>query len=234
MKIQVVILAGGMATRLGELTKNRPKSLVAIQGKPFLAYQLELLKDHEISDIVLCIGHLGGQIRKAFGDGSNYGVHLTYSLEDEPLGTAGALKNAAPYLNDTFLVIYGDSYLLLDFMKIYAYFLTQQKLSLDTVFRNNDAFDASNIVIRDNMVEVYSKSEKTPDMVYIDCGAVIFHKEVLQLIPEDHFYSLEELFLRLIEKEQLLAFEVKERFYEIGSPQGLKDFEAFIQRRLKK
>ena len=234
MKIQVVILAGGMATRLGELTKNRPKSLVAIQGKPFLAYQLELLKDHEISDIVLCIGHLGGQIRKAFGDGSNYGVHLTYSLEDEPLGTAGALKNAAPYLNDTFLVIYGDSYLLLDFVKIYAYFLTQQKLSLDTVFRNNDAFDASNIVIRDNMVEVYSKSEKTPDMVYIDCGAVIFHKEVLQLIPEDHFYSLEELFLRLIEKEQLLAFEVKERFYEIGSPQGLKDFEAFIQRRLKK
>ena len=234
MKIQVVILAGGMATRLGELTKNRPKSLVEIQGKPFLAYQLELLKDHEISDIVLCIGHLGGQIRKAFGDGSNYGVHLTYSLEDEPLGTAGALKNAAPYLNDTFLVIYGDSYLLLDFMKIYAYFLTQQKLSLDTVFRNNDAFDASNIVIRDNMVEGYSKSEKTPDMVYIDCGAVIFHKEVLQLIPEDHFYSLEELFLRLIEKEQLLAFEVKEKFYEIGSPQGLKDFEAFIQRRLKK
>jgi len=234
MKIQVVILAGGRATRLGELTKNRPKSLVEIQGKPFLAYQLELLKDHEISDIVLCIGHLGGQIRKAFGDGSNYGVHLTYSLEDEPLGTAGALKNAAPYLNDTFLVIYGDSYLLLDFVKIYAYFLTQQKLSLDTVFRNNDAFDASNIVIRDNMVEGYSKSEKTPDMVYIDCGAVIFHKEVLQLIPEDHFYSLEELFLRLIEKEQLLAFEVKEKFYEIGSPQGLKDFEAFIQRRLKK
>jgi len=234
MKIQVVILAGGMATRLGELTKNRPKSLVEIQGKPFLAYQLELLKDHEISDIVLCIGHLGGQIRKAFDGGSNYGVHLTYSLEDEPLGTAGALKNAAPYLNDTFLVIYGDSYLLLDFVKIYAYFLTQQKLSLDTVFRNNDAFDASNIVIRDNMVEGYSKSEKTPDMVYIDCGAVIFHKEVLQLIPENHFYSLEELFLRLIEKEQLLAFEVKERFYEIGSPQGLKDFEAFIPRRLKK
>ena len=234
MKIQVVILAGGRATRLGELTKNRPKSLVEIQGKPFLAYQLELLKDHEISDIVLCIGHLGGQIRKAFDGGSNYGVHLTYSLEDEPLGTAGALKNAAPYLNDTFLVIYGDSYLLLDFVKIYAYFLTQQKLSLDTVFRNNDAFDASNIVIRDNMVEGYSKSEKTPDMVYIDCGAVIFHKEVLQLIPENHFYSLEELFLRLIEKEQLLAFEVKERFYEIGSPQGLKDFEAFIQRRLKK
>jgi len=234
MKIQVVILAGGRATRLGELTKNRPKSLVEIQGKPFLAYQLELLKDHEISDIVLCIGHLGGQIRKAFDGGSNYGVHLTYSLEDEPLGTAGALKNAAPYLNDTFLVMYGDSYLLLDFMKIYAYFLTQQKLSLDTVFRNNDAFDASNIVIRDNMVEGYSKSEKTPDMVYIDCGAVIFRKEVLQLIPENHFYSLEELFLRLIEKEQLLAFEVKERFYEIGSPQGLKDFEAFIPRRLKK
>jgi N-acetyl-alpha-D-muramate 1-phosphate uridylyltransferase len=234
MKIQVVILAGGLATRLGELTKNRPKSLVEIHGKTFLAYQLELLKTQGITDIVLCIGHLGGQIREAFGDGSNYGVHLTYSVENQPLGTAGALKNAASLLNDTFFVMYGDSYLLLDFKKIYSYFLTQQKLGLDTVFRNSNAFDTSNIVIRNNLVTQYSKTEKTPDMVYIDYGAVLFRKEVLQLIPENHFYPLEELFLRLIERGQLLAFEVKERFYEIGSLRGLEDFEDFTQHCLKK
>jgi NDP-sugar pyrophosphorylase family protein len=234
MKIQVVILAGGMATRLGELTKNRPKSLVEIHGKPFLAYQLELLQSQGITDIVLCSGHLGGLIREAFGDGSNYGVHLAYSQEEKPLGTAGALKNAAPYLNDVFFVMYGDSYLLLDFPIVYAYFLTQQLPGLDTVFRNNDAFDTSNIVIRDNLVVEYSKSEKTPDIVYINYSAVIFRKEVPQLIPEHHFYPLEDLFLRLIEKGQLLAFEVKERFYEIGSPRGLKDFEVFAQRCLKK
>jgi NDP-sugar pyrophosphorylase family protein len=234
MKIQVVILAGGMATRLGDLTKYRPKSLVEIHGKPFLAYQLELLKAHEITDIVLCIGHLGGQIREAFGNGSNYGVHLTYSLEEEPLGTAGALKNAAPYLNDIFCVMYGDSYLSFNFTKVYAYFLTQHKLGLDTVFRNNDAFDTSNIAIRNNLVARYSKTEKSADMVYIDYGAVLFRKEVLQLIPENRFYPLEDLFLRLIERGQLLALEIKERFYEIGSPQGLKDFEVFAQLHLKK
>ncbi len=234
MKIQVVILAGGMATRLGELTKNRPKSLVEIHSRPFLAYQLELLQSQGITDIVLCIGHLGGQIREFFGDGTQYGVHLTYSQEEKPLGTAGALKNAAHLLNDTFFVMYGDSYLLLDFTKVYSYFLAQHKLGLDTVFRNNDAFDTSNIVIRNNLVAQYSKTEKTADKVYIDYGALLLRKEVLQMIPENHFYPLEDLFLRLIEREQLLAFEVKERFYEIGSPQGLKDFEVFAQRRLKK
>jgi NDP-sugar pyrophosphorylase family protein len=99
MDVQVVILAGGLATRLGKLTENRPKSLVEILGKPFLAYQLELLKNNGISDIVLCTGHLGRQIRETFGDGSEYGVHIRYSHEENPLGTAGAVKNAEPFVN---------------------------------------------------------------------------------------------------------------------------------------
>ena len=94
MDIQVAILAGGLATRLGELTRNRPKSLVEILHKPFLTYQLELLKQQGVTDVVLCIGHLGGQIKEAFGDGGKYGLHIHYSIEDRPLGTAGALKNA--------------------------------------------------------------------------------------------------------------------------------------------
>ena len=105
MDIQVVILAGGLATRLGELTKNRPKSLLEILGKPFLAYQLEVLRANGITDIVLCIGHLGTQIQDIFGDGSQYGVHIRYSLENKPLGTAGALKNAEPLLLKNFFVL---------------------------------------------------------------------------------------------------------------------------------
>jgi NDP-sugar pyrophosphorylase family protein len=232
MGIQVVILAGGFATRLGQLTINRPKSLVDILGKPFLAYQLELLQAGGITDIVLCIGHLGKQIQDIFGDGSKYGVRIRYSQEDRPLGTAGALKNAESLLDDTFFVMYGDSYLFLDFPKLMAYFVSQNKLGLDTVFKNNDSYDKSNIVIKDNLVASYSKTEKTKDMIYIDYGAAIFRKEVLQLIPENRFSPVEELFLRLIEREQLLAFEVKERFYEIGSPRGLKDFEEFAVHRL--
>jgi len=234
MGIQVVILAGGFATRLGQLTINRPKSLVDILGKPFLAYQLELLQVGGVTDIVLCTGHLGKQIQENFGDGSKYGVHIRYSQEDKPLGTAGALKNAEYLLKDSFFVIYGDSYLFLDIPKIMSYFVVQNKLGLDTVFKNNDAYDKSNIVIKGNMVTGYSKTEKTKDMVYIDYGAAIFRKEALQLTPEKSYSSLEDLFLRLIERQQLLAFEVKERFYEIGSPQGLKDFAEFAQNQLSR
>ena len=232
MGIQVVILAGGFATRLGQLTINRPKSLVDILGKPFLAYQLELLQAGGITDIVLCIGHLGKQIQDIFGDGSKYGVRIRYSQEDRPLGTAGALKNAESLLDDTFFVMYGDSYLFLDFPKLMAYFVSQNKLGLDTIFKNNDSYDKSNIVIKGNLVTRYSKTEKTKDMIYIDYGAAIFRKEVLQLIPENRFSPLEDLFIRLIGIEQLLAFEVTERFYEIGSPSGLRDFEEFARRHI--
>ena len=234
MDIQVVIITGGLATRLGELTKNRPKSMVEVLSRPFLAYQLELLKDQEITDIVLCIGHLGTQIKEFFRDGSKYGVHIRYSVEDKLLGTAGALKNAEPMLDNIFFVMYGDSYLFLDFPKIYSYFISQNKLGLATIFKNHDAYDQSNMVINGNMVTKYNKVEKSNDMVYIDYGASIFKKEALQLIPEKHVYSLEDLFIRLIEKKQLLAFEVKDRFYEIGSPQGLKDFKVFSKGKLKR
>ena len=233
MDIQIAILAGGLATRLGALTKNRPKSLVEILHKPFLAYQLELLNNNGITDIVLCIGYLGTQIKDTFGDGNKYGVHISYSLEETPLGTAGALKNAASLLHDTFFVMYGDSYLFLDFQKVYKYFVSQNKLGLDTVFKNYDSFDKSNTAVNGNMVTKYSKIEKTKDMVYIDYGATLFRKEVLQLIPANQKYALEDLFIRLSEMKQLLAYDVSERFYEIGSPRGLKDFEAFAKEKLK-
>ena len=227
MGIQVVILAGGLATRLGELTKMRPKSMVEICNKPFLAYQLELLRANGIIDVVLCIGHLGIQIIDTFGDGSKFGVHIRYSVEDKALGTAGALKNAESLLGIIFFIMYGDSYLFLNFPRVMSHFLSQGKLGLTTVFRNHDAYVGSNMVISGNKVLKYSKTEKFEDMVYIDYGASIFKKEALCLVPENHVYSLEDLFTRLIEKEELLAFEVYDRFYEIGSPQGLNDFAAF-------
>ncbi|MDD5287800.1 MAG: sugar phosphate nucleotidyltransferase, partial [Dehalococcoidales bacterium] len=218
---------------LGELTKNRPKSLVEIHHKPFLVYQIERLKTQGITDIVLCIGHLGDRIRDVFADGSKYGVHISYSIEDKPLGTAGALKNAAPLLGDTFFAMYGDSYLFLDYKEAMSYFLSRDKLALDTVYRNYDSYDKSNMLIEGDMVVKYSKTAKTPDMVYIDYGATIFKKEVLQFVPGNSRYALEDLFVRLIDMKQLLALEVKDRFYEIGSPQGLRDFEEFTRTNVK-
>lgn len=226
--MQVAILAGGTATRLGELTKDKPKSMVGIQGSPFLEYQIEMLKKRGVTNIILCIGHLGNQIEDYFADGSKLGVSIKYSREDKPLGTAGALRKARDLLNDPFFTLYGDSFLFLDFEAIMSYFLSQNKLGLMTVYKNYDRYNPSNTVIQGNMVKKFSKKQKTPDMTYIEYGANILRKRVLELIPEGEPYGLDDLFPRLIEINELLSYEVKERFYEIGSPESLKEFARFI------
>ena len=227
--MQVAILAGGFATRLGVLARNCPKSMVKVQGERFLEYQLELLRRGGVNNIVLCIGHMGKQIKRYFGNGSKYGVNIKYSFEDKPLGTAGTLKKAEALLNDTFFTMYGDSYLFLALGHIMSYFESQNKLALMTVYKNYDQYGRSNTVVEGNVVKKFSKKEKTEDMVYIEYGANIFRKEAIKMIPESQFYSLDDLFPRLIEMDELLAFEVKERFYEIGSPQGLREFEQYIK-----
>jgi len=214
---------------LGDLAGDRPKSMVEIQGKPFLRYQLEGLRRGEIKNIVLCVGHMGEQIERYFGNGREYGINIKYSYEDSPLGTAGALKQAESLLDDTFFAIYGDSYLFLDFKCIMAYFTQHSKLALMTVYRNCDRYDLSNTSMEDNLVRRYGKQERSEDMVYIDYGANILRKDALGMVSEGRFYPLEDLFPRLIEREELLAYEVKERFYEIGSRQGLSDFKQYIE-----
>lgn len=229
--MQIAILAGGLATRLLPITNTIPKSMVIIEGKPFLEYQLEFLKNNGITDIVLCVGHLKEQVESYFGDGSQYGVRLKYSKEQGPLlGTAGALRNAIDFLDDTFFVMYGDSYLFLDFNKIWRYFHQFEKSGLMVVYKNKNKYDTSNVSIEGNIVNNYSKTERASNMVYIDYGASLLRKKVLDLVPENEYYSLETLFLSLIVQKELLAFPVKQRFYEIGSKEGLAEFQDYITR----
>jgi len=228
--MQVVILAGGLGTRLGEIAKDRPKSLIPVFGKPFLQYQLEMLKTQSVDDVVLCTGYRGDQIEELFGDGTTLGVKLIYSRELKPLGTAGALKNAVSLLADVFFVMYGDSYLFFNFNDTLRYFLSHGKKALMTVYENYDRFDRSNTAIDGDFVTRYEKTEsRTQDMVYIDYGANIFRKEVLEMIPPDEPYSLELLFPRLIAERELLAFKVDRRFYEIGSLVGLAQFTKYVK-----
>ena len=227
--IQVVILAGGLATRLGYLTEDHPKSLLRIQGKPFLEYQLELLRKAGIRNVVVCLGHLGEQIERYFGDGENFGVSIRYSTEGKPLGTAGALKNAEDLLNDIFFCMYGDSYLFLNFTEVMHYFKSQNKLALMTVFNNRNLFDRSNTAIEGNLVSRYDKNDNTGNLTYIDYGLNVFRKHALEMAPNNQFFSLEDLFARLIALRELLAYQVEERFYEIGSLNGLKDFNQYIK-----
>jgi N-acetyl-alpha-D-muramate 1-phosphate uridylyltransferase len=227
--MQVAVLAGGLATRLGPLTKETPKSLINIRGKPFLQYQLEFLKRGGVEDVVLCIGHLGENIEKYFGDGKEFGINIKYSYDgDKLLGTAGALKNAERSLENEFVVMYGDSYLFLDFPAVASYFRKFDKLGLMVVYKNTDRYEKSNVVIDGNLVKEYNKNVRIKDMVYIDYGASILRKEALKLVPQNQPYSLEELFCQLIDRKQLLAYEVDKRFYQIGSLEGLHEFERYI------
>jgi N-acetyl-alpha-D-muramate 1-phosphate uridylyltransferase len=226
--MQVAILTGGLATRLGSITKDCPKSMVRIEGRTFLEFQLDFLKKGGVEDIVLCTGHLGEQIEDYFGDGRQYGVSIRYSHEDKPLGTAGALKKAEPFLEDAFFTIYGDSFVSLDFGRTMSFFNLQNKLALMTVYKNYNRFDKSNTEIDGNLVKRFSKKEKTSQTIYVEHGVNIFRKQVLNMIPANEFYSLDDLFPRLIEQQELLAFEVNERFYTIGSIQGLKEFEYLV------
>ena len=227
--MQVAILAGGRAERLGALAQEYPKSMVQIAGKPFLEYQLDFLKKGGIRDIVLCTGHLGEQIENCFGDGSDFGVSIRYSREDRHLGTAGALKNAGDLLDDVFFTLYGDSYLFLDFAEAMSVFESRNKLGLMSVYENHNRYKASNTVIEGELVRKYSKRNRTADMVHIEYGINIFRKEVLEMIPEG-YYTLGRLFPRLIRMGELIAYEVRERFYEVGSIRLLREFEEFAKK----
>ena len=229
--MQAAILAGGRATRLGPLTDKVPKALVEISGKPFLEYQLGFLKKSGVTDIVLCLGHLGEQVERYFGDGGEFGVNLTYSYEKEQLlGTAGALRNAGHLLRDRFFVVYGDGYLFLDFKATLSCFIAANKLGLMTVYNNYEQYDKSNVIVDGNLVKHYSKEDLPEGLIYIDYGASILKKEVLEMVPLDQVYSLERLFNKLIEIQELMAYEVNTCPYEIGSPEGLEEFKRYMSR----
>lgn len=227
--MQAVVLAGGLGTRLKPITDEVPKVMIPVNGKPFLEHRLNLLKRHGISDIVLCIGYLGENIKDYFGDGRKFGLKIKYSEEgDKLLGTAGAVKNAQDLLEDIFFVTYGDAYLILDYQAVMKYFKKFNKLGLMVVFKNFDKFDRSNVVVEGDLVKIYSKKKKFPNMVYIDFGVSILRKKALELVPDGKIVDLEELNQELIRKKELLAFETSHRFYEIGSPEGLGEFEKLV------
>ena len=227
----MVILCGGLGTRLGSLSKNTPKSMIEIEGKPFLEYQIESLKKNSFKDIILCVGHLSEKIESYFGNGKKFGIDIKYSYDsDKLLGPIGALKNAEPLLNDVFFIMYGDSYLSIDFKKVYYFFIKQDYLGLMVVYKNFDKFDKSNIAIKGNEVVGYGNNNRTSDMIYIDYGTSIIRKKALGFVPKDKMVSTGEFFSELIKREELLCFEAKDRFYHIGNLESLEEFSNFIRR----
>ncbi|MFZ0293042.1 MAG: sugar phosphate nucleotidyltransferase [Candidatus Sulfotelmatobacter sp.] len=224
----MAILAGGLATRLGPLTEKVPKSLIVINGEPFVAHQLRLLQSRGIRRVILCVGHLGEQIEQVVGNGRALGVEVTYSYDGASLlGTAGAIRTALPKLGKQFFVMYGDSYLVCDYGDVEQEFLRSHKLGLMTVFRNDGQWDASNVEFEDGRILKYSKKDRTPRMRYIDYGLGVFQAAAF---VGTNATDLADVYQKLLQADELAAIEVRERFYEIGSPSGLQEMTHFLSR----
>ena len=224
MKLPVAILAGGLATRLHPITETIPKALVEVAGKPFILRQLDYLRRQGVSRVVLCTGFLGEQIEAVVGDGSALELAVSYS-QDWPnlMGTGGALKQALPLLDTQFLVLYGDSYLPIDFASVERVFLASGKPALMTVQRNADRWDKSNVLFRDGVIVEYNKRSPAPEMKHIDYGLGALSARILVDEKTPGPLDLADIYHRLSLSGQLAGYEVYERFYEIGSHKGLAE-----------
>jgi NDP-sugar pyrophosphorylase family protein len=235
--MQCIILAGGIGTRMWPETKTMPKTLLPVHGKPFAAWQLSWLARSGIDSVVYSIGYLGDAVRAYVGDGSPWGVSVVYVDEGEHLrGTAGALRLALDscVLEDDFLVLYGDSWLQVDPAAVLLSLRGRPEPALMTVHRNEGQWDASNVVFDGRKIVRYTKglAERPPEMCWIDYGLTALRRSVLaERVPPDRISDLAPVLSALAAEGQLAGFEVSDRFYEIGSPQGRVELEALLRGR---
>ncbi len=228
MSLPVAILAGGLAARLRPLTERVPKILLDIGGRSFAEHQIDLLRRRGVDRVVYCIGYLGEQVAQFLGDGSRWQMTFSYVFDGEhPRGTGGALRRALPLLGGAFFVTYGDSYLECDFDAVERAFRASGKPGLMTVFRNQNRWDRSNVAYERGRIIRYDKTVSDPTMDCIDYGLGILTPEAFDAAPSDAaVLDLAAVYQRLITHDGLAGYEVHERFYEIGSLEGLEELRA--------
>jgi MurNAc alpha-1-phosphate uridylyltransferase len=231
--LPVAILSGGLASRLHPITERVPKALVDVGGRPFVLRQLDLLRRQGLRRVVLCVGFLGEQVRERVGDGADLGVEVKYSFDGASLlGTGGALRRALPLLGDRFFVLYGDSYLPIDFGAVEKAFVSCGLPALMTVLRNDGQWDRSNVEFEGGRLIRYDKRSPSDRMTYLDFGLGVLSAEALMGGSEgatEERLDLADLYRSLSERGLLAGHEVFGRFYEIGSFSGLKDTIAYFR-----
>jgi NDP-sugar pyrophosphorylase family protein len=227
----VAILAGGLALRMRPLTDEQPKALIEVAGRPFVEHQLALLRRHGVRRVVLLVGYRAEAIQQRLGDGSALGLQLEYSRDGERLlGTAGALRRAAPLLGERFFVLYGDSYLDVDYRAVLAAALAAGLPALMTVYRNEGRHEASNVLFEGGRLLAYDKRAPRPEMRHVDFGLGVLQASLLERVPADRPSDLSDLYAALAAEGLLAGHEVATRFYEIGSPAGLAETRALLER----
>jgi len=233
--LPVALLAGGLATRLRPITEKVPKLLIEVAGEPFFTHQIRLLKAAGLTHLVVCVGYLGEKIVELYGDGSRFGIKIEYSFDGPRLlGTGGALIQALPKLGDAFYVLYGDSYLPVDYRAVGDFFLRSGRDGLMTVYENHELYDASNVWFEDGEIRVYDKKNKVPQMHHIDYGLGLFKAAAFAGFPRDAVVDLAAVQMQLVAQHQLAGYEIPERFYEIGSHAGLQELDTLLRAQPRK
>lgn len=230
--MQVVILAGGLGTRLRALAPETPKVLVPVAGRPFIEHQFALLQKAGLEDVLLCVGHLGEQVRAHVGDGSDWGLRVEYAWEEPGrlMGTGGALVQARAHLAPEFFVLYGDSYLPTDYAAVARWFLASRYAAAMTVFRNEGRWDASNTRIEGDRVAFYSKRAAPGETDYIDYGLSAWRRAVIERYAAAPMpLDLAQVQSDLVQDRAMGAYVVRERFYEIGKPEGWAELDAALR-----
>jgi NDP-sugar pyrophosphorylase family protein len=228
-RLPVAILAGGLATRLGPLTRETPKCLLEVASHPFVHHQLRRLHGQGVRKVVLCLGHFGEKVVAAVGDGSAFGLEVVYSFDGPELrGTAGAIRRAIPLLGPAFFVLYGDSYLECDYAAVQNAYEAAGTMALMTVFRNEGQWDTSNVEFAGGRIVAYDKVTRSPAMRYIDYGLGVLSARAFDSVPEMGSCDLATVYQELLRRGELAGFEVTERFYEIGSVVGLEETRHYL------
>jgi NDP-sugar pyrophosphorylase family protein len=232
--VPVALLAGGMATRLRPITETIPKAMVEVAGRPFIDHQLDLLRRNGIRRVMMCLGYRGQQLEHHVGDGSALGMEIRYAYDGEKLmGTGGAIRRALHLLGDAFWVMYGDSYMDIDYAAVLEHFDRSNADALMTVLRNGNRWDTSNVVFRDGRLLRYDKKSRTPDMDYIDYGVALLRRGAAGRIPTDRPFDLAELYTSLVAEGRMIGYEVTNRFYEIGTPAALDETARYLASRAR-
>jgi len=231
---QAVILAGGRGERLRPLTDNIPKPMVPVLGNPFLEHLVRMLRQQGIEKVLFLTGYLGDVIEKHFGDGRQFAVAIEYSREKEPLGTGGALKLAEKRLEERFFLLFGDSYLPIDYRKMAEEHIASGKPVTLAVYDNTENTTVPFNVKVDadkQAITAYTKRNDNPaDYRYCDAGVLVINKAVVGLIKDAPSSFEEKIYPALIQGGDLGAFCADKRFYDIGTISRLRDFENYIKR----
>lgn len=226
---QAVILAGGMGTRLMPLTNTRPKPMIEFNGKPFLQYLIELLREQGFARILLLLGYLPEVIIDYFEDGKAFGIDIDYSVTEVSNETGRRLKLASEKIDDYFFLMYCDNYWPMDFDRMWMHFVEQKVIAQTTVYRNSDNYTKSNVLFDSSKVVYYDKSRRGAGLNGVDIGYCIFKKEVIDLIPDENVNFEGAAYPLLTQRNQLAAYVTDHRYYSVGSHERLGITEAFLK-----